>query len=102
MESIVMWIDLAMKVGILIVAVLALIKWFHYVNLKKAEIGSKYQDSPRKQMSEQADFRPSVKPETVFENVLRKSDLVESVEEEEEISADEFYKAVNRKTQNAG
>ncbi|HDQ44609.1 MAG TPA: hypothetical protein ENN17_03795 [bacterium] len=91
------WIDIAMKIGILIVAILALIKWFGYIDLKKKELHLLHGGSPVSRKNEPAvgGSRPATRK--VFDQVLRKEDVITSGDEEEDIPEEEFFRALNQK-----
>ena len=96
-NELISWINLAINGGILIVAILALIKWSQYVDMNKKEILpqiEKKMSVPKKDESEKDIL---ANPSKVFDQVLRKEDVVNVADSEEIISEEEFYKAVNQK-----
>lgn len=96
-SALVMWIDIAVDAGILCVAILALIKWSKYMDMRmQASVhGPGIVRASQKAMS--LNERAVMSSQLAFDSILRKENALSIVEEEDDISAEEFYGAVNHK-----
>ncbi|NQT27321.1 hypothetical protein HQ585_18350 [candidate division KSB1 bacterium] len=96
-ETLVMWLDIVFKLGILTVAILALIMWSRYMNMKMKETKSGLTGINRSIHSDTFYDKSAKNPQLVFDSILRKENTSANDEETEDISEEEFYKVLNHK-----
>ena len=96
-NELISWVNLAIDGGILIVAILALIKWSQFIEMKKKEIRPQREKKMSVPKKDESEKDLVLNPIMVFDQVLRKENVTNVVDDEVIISEEEFYKAVNQK-----